>query len=181
MPAMALLVVLGPTIGVYLFREPTVGEYIIPLSISVLLSCYQSVLAGSLNGVGKQSSAAVISLVCGAVQLACTFFLMGLPGVGLKGYVAGVLVTSVLGVLLCWLRVHRATGLKAQLFQWCTAPALASLLMGLVVNLLFRVLMDSGMDGVPACLCCIVFGGVLYLIALSVQGVRPTRLFRLPQ
>ena len=56
-----ILVVLGPTIGVYLFREPTVGEYIIPLSISVLLSCYQSVLAGSLNGVGKQSSAAVIS------------------------------------------------------------------------------------------------------------------------
>ena len=181
MPAMTLLAVLGPTIGVYLFREPTVGEYIIPLSISVLLSCYQSVLAGSLNGVGKQSAAAVISLVCGAVQLGCTFFLMGLPGVGLRGYVAGVLVTSVLGVVLCWFQVARATGLKPQIFQWCTAPALASLLMGLVVNLLFRVLLDSGMDGAPACLCCILFGGVLYLVALTVQGVRPTRLFRLPQ
>ena len=43
LPAMAFLVVLGPTLGAALFREPTVGRSILPLSVGVLLSCYQSV------------------------------------------------------------------------------------------------------------------------------------------
>lgn len=179
MPALALLVVLGPTIGAYLFQEETVGQYIVPLSAGVLLSCYQSVLGGALNGLGRQSAAAWSSIACGALQLGCTWFLMGLPGVGLAGYVAGFVASSALGVLLNWLLVARATGLKLQLFQWCTAPALSALLMGLTVNLLFRVLLRAGLGGVPAAGACLLFGLVLYLAALNAQGVHPFRLFRL--
>ena len=65
MPALAILVVLGPTIGVYLFREATVGRYMVPLSVGVLLSCYQSVLSGVLSGIGRQAAAARSSLLCG--------------------------------------------------------------------------------------------------------------------
>lgn len=179
MPALAILVVLGPTIGVYLFREATVGRYMVPLSVGVLLSCYQSVLSGVLSGIGRQAAAARSSLICGAVQLGCTWVLMGLPGVGLGGYVAGFVLSSALGALLNYWEVSRRTGLKPRLFQWCTAPALSALLMGLVINLLFRILLDAGMDGAAACLACILFGGVLYLAALSAQGVRPSQLFRL--
>ncbi len=179
MPAMALLVVLGPTVGVYLFKEPTVGGFMAPLSVGVILSCYEAILGGTLNGVGKQAAAARISLLCGGVQLACTFVLMGLPGVGLKGYVIGFVVSSVLGVVLKWIQVRKATKVKLRLFQWGTAPALSALLMGLVVNLLFRVLMNSGVDGPISCLACLVFGTILYLTALNVQGVHPTELFRL--
>ena len=179
MPALAILVVLGPTIGVYLFREATVGRYMVPLSVGVLLSCYQSVLSGVLSGIGRQAAAARSSLICGAVQLGCTWVLMGLPGVELGGYVAGFVLSSALGALLNYWEVSRRTGLKPCLFQWCTAPALSALLMGLVINLLFRILLDAGMDGAAACLACILFGGVLYLAALSAQGVRPSQLFRL--
>lgn len=179
MPALAILVVLGPTIGVYLFREATVGQHIIPLSVGVLLSCYQSVLSGALNGIGRQAAAARSSLICGAVQLGCTWLLMGLPGVGLRGYVAGFVLSSAMGVILNYLELSRRTALKPRLFQWCTAPALSAVLMGLVINLLFRILLDAGMEGAPACLICILFGGVLYLTALSAQGVRPSQLFRL--
>lgn len=104
---------------------------------------------------------------------------MGLPGVGLKGYVIGFVVSSVLGVVLKWIQVRKATKVKLRLFQWGTAPALSALLMGLVVNLLFRVLMNSGVDGPISCLACLVFGTILYLTALNVQGVHPTELFRL--
>lgn len=179
MPAMALMVVLGPTIGVYLFKEPTVGGYIVPLSVAVLLTCYESVLAGTLNGVGKQGAAARTSLFCGAIQLTCTYVLMGIPRVGLTGYVAGLLVSTMLGVVIRWFQVRRATKLKLALFQWCTAPALASLLMGLVVNLLFHTLMSRGVDGIVTSLVCILFGGILYLVALNAQGVHLNELFRL--
>ena len=179
MPALAILVVLGPTIGVLLFREATVGRYMVPLSLGVLLSCYQSVLSGVLSGIGRQAAAARSSLLCGAVQLGCTWALMGLPGVGLRGYVAGFVLSSALGALLNYREAARHTGLRPRLFQWCTASALSALLMGLVVNLLFRILLDAGMGGAHACLACILFGGVLYLTALSAQGVRPSQLFRL--
>ena len=179
MPALAILVVLGPTIGVYLFREATVGRYMVPLSVGVLLSCYQSVLSGVLSGIGRQAAAARSSLLCGGVQLGCTWVLMGLPGVGLEGYVAGFVLSSALGALLNYREVARRTGLRPRFFQWCTAPVLSALLMGLVINLLFSVLLNAGMDGAAACLVCILFGGVLYLAALSAQGVRPSQLFRL--
>ena len=179
MPAMSILVVLGPTIGRFLFHEPTVGQFILPLSVGVLLSCYQGVLSGALNGVGRQQSAARSSILCGVVQLACTYWLMGLPGMGLKGYVAGVVISSALGVLLNWAAVARATGLRPALYRWLTAPALASLLMGLCCNLLFQVLLDAGLEEILAAGACVAFGMVLYLSALSAQGVRPGALFRL--
>ena len=179
LPSMAFLVVLGPTLGAFLFQEPTVEDYIIPLSLGVVFSCYQSVLSGALNGVGRQSAAAWNAILCGAVQLGCTFFLMGLPGVGLKGYVFGFVISDLLGVILNWVQVRRATGLKARIFQWCTAPGLSALLMGLVVNLLFKILLNAGMDGIFAVLSCLVFGTVLYLAALAAQGIRPGQIFRL--
>ena len=128
---------------------------------------------------GRQAAAARSSLLCGAVQLGCTWALMGLPGVGLRGYVAGFVLSSALGALLNYREAARHTGLRPRLFQWCTAPALSALLMGLVLNLLFRVLRDAGMADPAACPACILFGGVLYLAALSAQGVRPSQLFRL--
>ena len=70
LPAMAFLVVLGPTLGEALFREPTVGDYLTPLSIGVVLSCYQSVLSCSLNGVGRQPAAARRGPAAGALPLA---------------------------------------------------------------------------------------------------------------
>ena len=104
---------------------------------------------------------------------------MGLPGVGLRGYVAGFVASAVLGMLLNWLQVRKATGLRLQIFQWCTAPALSAVLMALVVNLLFHVLLDAGLDGRWAVAACIAFGAVLYLAALQAQGVHLRRLFRL--
>lgn len=178
MPAMALLVVLGPTIGVYLFREPTVGHYILPLAVGMLLSCYQAVLGGALNGLGQQFASARNSILSGALQLACTWLLMGLPGVGLSGYVAGFVASSALGLLLNWRKIAKVTGLRPKLFSWCTAPALASLLTALVTRLLFRVLLDAGAKGSAAVLACLLFGTVLYLAALLAQGVSPLSLFR---
>lgn len=170
MPSMALLVVLGPTLGRLLFRSEQAGDYILPLSVGVLLSCYQSVLSGVLNGVGRQQAAAWNAILCGGVQLALTWLLMGLPGVGLGGYVAAFVLSSALGLLLNWCQVARYTHMRPRLFQWCTAPALAALLSGLCINLLFHFLVDHGVGEVAAAGACALFGCVEYLAALSAQG-----------
>ena len=171
-PAMALLVVLGPTLGALLFREEGVGRYLLPLSVGVLLSCWQAVLGCALNGLGRQKAAARSSILSGGVQLVCTYVLLGLPGVGIGGYPVGVVASSALGALLNWLQVRRATGLKLRIFDWAVAPGLAALLAGLAGNLLFHVLLDSGVGEWTAVGACAFFGVVLYLAALQAQGVR---------
>ena len=179
LPAMAFLAVLGPTLGAALFQEPTVGRYLTPLSVGVALSCYQSVLACSLNGVRRQSAAARNALLCGAVELAIVYATVGIPGVGLRGYVWAALISSLLGVVLGTVSLYRATGLRPRLFQWLTAPGLATLLMGLNVNLLFRVLQDRGLPALWSAIACLAVGSVLYLAALAAQGVSVRSLFRL--
>ena len=104
---------------------------------------------------------------------------MGIPGVGLRGYVWAFLISALVGVVLGAVSLRRATGLRLQIFLWITAPGLAALLMGLCINLLFRVLLDQGCDGLPAALVCLAFGAVLYLSALYAQGLPVSQLFRL--
>ena len=98
------------------------------LAAGVALSCYQSVLASALNGLGRPQAAARNAILSGAVELACVYILMGLPGLGLRGYVAGFLVSTALGLLLNWRDVRRCTGLRPRLFQWLPAPGLSALL-----------------------------------------------------
>ena len=169
--AMALLAVLGPDLGVLLFREPTAGAYLPPLAVSVALSCYRSVLACSLNGVGMQAAAARNALLAGAAELGLTALTVGIPGVGLKGYVLSALVSELLGVVLNLVSLCRAAGLRPEFFRWLTAPGLAALLMGLDVNLLFQVLQDQGLSKGGSGTVCLLFGAVIYPAALSAQGI----------
>ena len=98
---------------------------------------------------------------------------------GIGGYWVGVVASSALGALLNWFQVRRVTGLKLRLFDWGVAPGLAALLTGLTGNLLFQVLLDSGVGEWTAVGACTLFGVMLYLAALQAQGVRLNRLFRL--
>lgn len=142
------------------------------------LSCYQSTLGGVLNGVGRPGSHAMADLICDGIQLAFTFT-VGLPGVGIRGFVAGTLVSAAAGALLNGWLVVRYTGLRPSLFRWVTAPGLAALLAALTSNLLFRWLKDSGVSLLAGGAASLLFGGVLYLAALSAQGVYLSQVFRL--
>lgn len=174
-PACALLAVLSPPLARLLFREESAGQFALPLALAVALSCLESVLAFCLNGLGKQTTTARNSLFCGGVQLLLTWWRMGLPGVGLRGYVEALLVSTALGVALHWRSLRRAIGLRPRLFEWFVAPGLSALLAGLCVNLLLPVLVSAGLKDLPACLVCLSLGLLLYLSALLAQGVLPRR------
>ena len=89
LPAMGMMAVLGEELGVLLFRQEAVGEYLLPLAAATALSCYQAILGASLNGVGRQGTVAWISLVCDGVQLAFTACLVGVPLRGHGGLCGG--------------------------------------------------------------------------------------------
>ncbi len=178
MPATALLVVIGPTLGNLLFGDPRVGNYMLPLAVGLLLCCYQSVLACALNGVGRQGAAARNALISDIVQVAFTWYTVALPGVGLKGYVAGFVVSAVVGLVLNLISVVRAAKLRLRPFEWLLSPLLGALLTGLCINLLFRW-MESWQAPLALSIgFCITLGVIEYLAALQAQGVKVRALFR---
>jgi len=168
-PAMALLAVIGPTVGAALFRDVRVGELILPLAVGTLLSCYQSVLSGALNGLGLQGKAARNAILSDAVQLAFTFF--AVSRFGLAGFAVGYVASSLAGMALNLASVLRASQLRPKPFDWFIRPLLASVLMGLWCNLLFRVMLGAGCGHGLSALVSAALGAVVYTAALLAQGV----------
>ena len=162
-----------------LFRQETVGDYLVPLAVATALGCYQSVLGASLNGIGRQGTVAWISLLCDGVQLAFTAELVGNPEIGMGGFVLGTLVSAALGTALCGWRLKRFTQMRMRWFQWVTAPGLAALLSALVTNLLLQVLQDSGVPVMYRLPGALLFGLILYLAAINGQGLSLRGRFRL--
>lgn len=179
LPATALLVVIGPPLGTLLYGNSRVGDHMLPLAVGLLLCCYQSVLACALNGIGRHGAAARNALICDGVQLAFTWCTVSIPGVGLKGYVAGFVVSAAVGLGLNLLSTARAGALRVRFSQSFLSPALAAILMGLCVGLLYRR-MEAADAALPAAVgLCAAFGIVEYLAALQAQGVKVRALFQI--
>lgn len=174
-PATTLLAVLAPTLAQSLFHQPEAARFALPLAIAVALSGLESVLAFCLNGLGKQTCTARNGLICGGVQLLITWYRMGIPGVGLRGYVEALLLSTILGLFLHWLSLRRFLALPFRPFSWLIAPALSSLLAGLCVRLLLPILTHAGIPPLPGCLIGLLFGFVLYFSAMTAQGQLPHR------
>lgn len=169
LPAMALLAVVGGDLGVMLFQNQHVGDFLLPLAVASAFSSYQSTLFALLNGIGKQSVCAGLSLFSGGCQL--VFTVLTVPRFGLQGFVYGLLFLSGFQTILQGVIVLKLTRTPLNLFAWFTAPALSSLLMGLCGNLLYRVLQDEGVNTPIILVIISVFCGVLYTVCMLCQGV----------
>ena len=176
LPALVLMVVLGPELSVLIFRETAAGDYLPVLAAAVALSSFRAVCSGVLSGVGKQGQGAAICLVCDVVQLAFVFS-VALPGVGLKGFVAGTVLSELLGAVLSARCAARAAGIRLPVFESVTAPTLAALLAGLTGNLLFRYLRDCQVPLWVAGGAVCIYSVLLYLTTLQVQGVSVRKVF----
>ncbi len=176
LPAMAMMVVLGEDLAVLMFGRREAGMYLLPLAISMVFSCYQGVFGGVLSGINEQGKSAVISLLCDVVQLAFVFTIP-FPGIGMKGFVAGTLVSSVLGAVLCARCAVQVSGTKIPVFESMTAPVLGAILVGTTGNLLFQYLKDSGCELFVSGGITLIYGMILYIAALQAQGVSLREVF----
>ncbi len=175
-PCMALLAVLGPTLGRAMFGDARVGEFILPLAAGTLLNCYQSVLSGALNGLCLQGRAARNAILSDAVQLGFTYFTVAQWG--LAGFATGFLLSGLVGAGLNLVSVLRAAELRPKVFRWFVRPLLAAGFMGAWCRLLFNILLESEVGELTAAAICAVLGAILYSAALLAQGLSVTDLAR---
>lgn len=176
LPLIALIATLGPDLGELLFAEERVGTCILPLAIGVGAGCYHAILGCMLNALGKQNQSAAISLFCGALELLLTVALT--PRLGLGGFVAGFVCADVLAVILCLAVAWRGAGVRVNCYRCFSAPVLASLLAGLLVNLGYRFSLDAGACQGWSVLVWGCAGLGVYLGAMLAQGIRPLLVIR---
>lgn len=167
-PALALLAVSGPAIGAALYADARVGDHLPLLALGVLFSCWQTLCAAILSGVGRQGAAAGIALVADGVQLVLTCLLVSSRG--MQGYAFAFTLSAVLGAALSWRVVAREIGLSLPVFPWFTAPVLSACLAATCGDLMETVLLRSGLSPCAAALGGLGFGLLLYLAALQALG-----------
>ncbi len=172
LPFLALMLTVGPVLGQALFLESSIGDYLPILSIGVLFSCYESVLASALNGLSKQQATAGYSLLCSFVQLILTYIGTTIPGVGLYGFCIGFVVSSILGTILFGVYLVKQTGFRIRLGSWFLFPAIAAAFAGLCSYLLFGVLTNAGLSDLASALVVSLLGIVCYIIALWTEGIQ---------
>ena len=171
-PCMALMTVIGPDLGMLLFGEEQVGQYMALLALATACSCVQAVLGGGLNAMEHQGTSAAIALMCDVVQLGLTALLMGRPGQGMDGFVVGIVVSSVLGLLLCVWAVGHHMQLRIRLRKLVGLPGLAALLSWQTALLLQRWLEQAGAGEMLRVGVVGVFGALIYLCALCAMGAQ---------
>ncbi len=177
LPSMGVMAVVGGDLGVLLFQQEGADNFLFPLVLAMMVACYHATFSSILNGLCKQKTATVISILCGLLQLWIT--VLCVPKLGMVGYVIGVLFSSVVGAVLSGWRVVVSTGLSLGWFSNFFAPFLSTILMGLCGNLLHNYLLDCGISLLFSCGITLLFCAVLYLAALQSQGISVRQVFRL--
>lgn len=168
-PALALLAVLGSAIGRSLYEDPRAGEDLPLLALGVLFSCWQSLFACVLSGIGRQDTAAAVTLVEDGLQLILTC--LTVSRFGMTGYAGAFAVSGLVGAVLSWRGVSQAIGLRLPVFDWFTAPTLAACLATSCGELMETVLCREALSPLSSAVGGLLFGLLLYLSALQAMGV----------
>lgn len=172
LPCMALTCVTGGELGQLLFKEARVGQYLVPLALSTLCGALASILSGAVGAAGHQKVNAGISITCDAVQLGLTVLCMGALGMDMGGFVAGVTVSSVLGLVLSTLAARRYLGFSLHPGRRGLICAVAALFGAQTAALLRACLLRAGLPAAAVACGTLGFGGVAYLAALAAMGLR---------
>lgn len=173
-PAMATMIPLGASACRLLYNQPDSGAYMLPLCIATLFTYYQITTTAILNGVGMQRRAAAIILVGGVLELGFTWS-VGFPGVGIKGFVAGYIVSSVLMALLNMACVVRRLKIRIRWRNWFVTPFLCACLAGLVSHWLHAILQQEGFRPWPALLLSLAGSALIYVLTLRLHGTSIVR------
>ena len=168
-PAVGILLPLGRELCQLLYHQPNAGEYMLPLCIATLFSYYQISLTALLNAIGLQRRAASIIVVGGIVQLIGTW-LVGIPRIGIWGFLIGDIVSSILMAVFNFIPLTSHLSLHIRWRNWFLTPMLASILAGLTARLVSLYSKSDGLSIGLSSILALAAAALVYLLALRVQG-----------
>lgn len=173
-PAIAILIPLGSSLCTLIYADAAAGAYMLPLCISTLFAYYQITTTAILNGIGMQRHAAAVILASGVIELIFTWSI-GFKGVGIYGFLAGHILSGVLGSLINFLLIVRRLNIRVRWRNWFFIPIISACPAGLFANWLHLILQAESFPPAAAAIISIAVAIIIYLLALCAQGTSPKR------
>ncbi|MBQ6902470.1 MAG: oligosaccharide flippase family protein [Oscillospiraceae bacterium] len=174
MPCIAVLIPLGEPLCRLLFSHESAGAFMLPLCIATMLSYYELCVCALLNGIGMQRHAAIYIVVGGAIQLAFTWS-VGIPHIGMWGFVLGYIISSGVTAFLTFRCLVKRLKLRPRWGNWFLTPLIASVLCSLICDIVYNMLLlRISSEGVCIIISALV-GFCAYSLSLAALGTSITR------
>lgn len=97
---MIICLCMGDSLGKLFFDRYDLGIYIRLAALSAPFMYMSGSTFGILNGLGKQKSLLINSVITSLLQLILLYVLLGIPSINILGYGITLLVTSIVGFIL---------------------------------------------------------------------------------
>lgn len=104
--------VCGNWIGTHLFHNTLAGIYIETLSWICPFVFLSSTLGSILHGLGRATATLLINLSAASIRICFVF--LGIPVLGLKAYLWGMLVSQIWGAVLAYLCIRKFAGMRSR-------------------------------------------------------------------
>ncbi len=174
MPCIAILIPLGAPLCRILFSHDAAGQFMLPLCIATLLSYYELTTGALLNGIGMQKQAAVYITIGGILQLAATWCI-GLPHVGMRGFVFGYVISSAVTAGLNFVCLMRRLKLRPRFTNWFLIPILASVFAALICDIAYNFFLSRAIHIIASLFLAALVGAFAYALSLAALGTNIVR------
>ena len=151
------------------YPNKNVGDILSLLSITGVFIYLQQTMLGILNGLSKERSMIVNTLMGSIVRLLGIWFLIPLWGV--NAYIYAVIAGSGVTIVLNFITISKLTGISIDIGEWVVRP-LSAALVGVVVSLILKQLMVfTSLDNRISNLIVVAMSIVIIVTAFLLLGI----------
>lgn len=181
-PSTIGIYVLAPEISGLLYANERAGEPLRAMAPAILFLAIQQMSSAVLQGLGQTIIPLATILLGASCKLIATWFLLPIPGLGIKGAAIGTVLAFLIPAGVNLTAVSFISGAKLDLMAIVSKTVLASACMSLGVRLGQTAILDlTGGDGL-ATVGSIIIGAIIYLVTLLlVGGIRAADIQMIPR
>ncbi len=174
----ALFLSFPDEIGALVYRREKIGDLLFMLAFACIFIYLQQMLTGVMNGLGKQGTLLVNTIVGSVIRIAVAYFFI--PVLGIRSYIFGLTASLILTETLNLIAINRITGLIFDLREWLIKPGLVGAAMVLLGNLIKRFSGALHAEGTATTFLTLLVFGLAALVLMLVTGIlRPKELWEL--
>lgn len=165
---------LGEFAGELLYPGQGVGGILVQLSYCCIFLYVEQIMAGIINGLGKQGLSLATSTVGYLITIGFIWF--GVPKMGIRAYILGSIISMAVTVVLNLCIIIKATGLAIHLRNWILKPSVIAVGCILAGKIIRTVPINNKFLSffVCGCVCCLT---VLLLVVTMFRNLKWGDLF----
>lgn len=152
-----------------LYPKEDVGYILYQLSFTCVFIYIQQTFLGILNGFEKQKEALRSSVVSDLIRIGFIYF--AVPQIGIKGYVWGIIVSSIIVCVLNLRVIVKTTGMNIDIRDWILKPGIACGILLLMSDYIKKAVYLLNLSEKISTIVMITVSVTLAVLAMSIMGV----------